>query len=95
MTNKQAYEQKLHAQFDEWSAEIDKLRAKADKADADAKIALNRELDELRQKRDDVQQKLDDLSAAGEEAWGDVKAGVEQATRTLGEALAQAQARFS
>ena len=34
MSMKEAYEQKLQAQLDEWSAEIDKLKAKADGAEA-------------------------------------------------------------
>jgi hypothetical protein len=36
MSMKEAYEQKLQAQLDEWGAEIDKLKAKSDNAEADA-----------------------------------------------------------
>lgn len=94
MSNKQAYQQKIQAQLDEWSAEIDKLRAKADKADADAQIAFNREIDNLRDKKNQAREKLDELSDASEGAWEDLKTGVEAASNQLGQALRSAQSRF-
>lgn len=95
MSNKQAYQQKVQAQLDEWSAEIDKLRAKADKADADAQIALNREIDDLRDKKNQAREKLEELSDASEGAWEDLKTGIESASNQLGQALRSAQSRFS
>lgn len=95
MSTKQAYQQKIQAQLDEWSAEIDKLRAKADKADAEAEIALNREVDNLRDKKNQAREKLDELSSAGEGAWEDLKIGVETASTQLGQALRSAQSRFN
>ena len=95
MSNKQAYQQKVQAQLDEWSAEIDKLRAKADKADADAQIALNREIDDLRDKKNQAREKLDELSDASEGAWEDLKTGIEAASNQLGQALRSAQSRFN
>ncbi|MGJ3260314.1 MAG: coiled coil domain-containing protein [Rhodospirillales bacterium] len=95
MSSKQAYQKKIQAQLDEWSAEIDKLRAKADRADAEAEIALNREIDNLRDKRNQARQKLDELSSAGEDAWEDIKTGVEAASNALGQAVRSAQSRFN
>lgn len=95
MNSKQAYQKKVQAQLDEWSAEIDKLRAKADRADAEAEIALNREIDNLRDKRNQARQKLDELSSAGEDAWEDIKTGVEAASNALGHAVRSAQSRFN
>lgn len=94
MSTKQAYQKKVQAQLDEWSAEIDKLRAKADRADADAEIALRREVDNLRDKQNEARRKLDELSAAGAEAWEDVKDGVESASTSLGHAIRSARSRF-
>lgn len=95
MSNKQAYEQKIKAQMDEWSAEIDKLRAKADKADAEAEIALNREIDDLRDRQKQAERKFDELQKASEDAWGDIKSGLEDVQDSFGRALRQAQSRFS
>ena len=41
MSSKTAYEQKLKAQLDEWSAETYRMKAKADKADADAQLRFH------------------------------------------------------
>ena len=38
MSKKEAYERKLQAQLNEWSAEIDRLQAKAQGASADLQI---------------------------------------------------------
>lgn len=48
MSNKDAYETKLKAQIDEWSAEIDKLKIRADGAEADAQMSYYKRVDELR-----------------------------------------------
>ena len=62
MGMKEAYQQKLEAQLDEWTADINKMKAKADKADADA--------------------------------WEDLKAGMENAWNSLGNAMKSATSRF-
>ena len=95
MSTKQAYQKKIQAQLDEWSAEIDKLRAQADQADADAELALRREIDNLREKQSDRRRKLDEMSSAGEDAWEDLKGGVESASKSLGQALSSAYSRFN
>ena len=39
---REAYQQKLAAQFEEWKPEIDRLKVKAEKAAADAKVEYNK-----------------------------------------------------
>ncbi|MEX0694561.1 MAG: coiled coil domain-containing protein [Rhodospirillales bacterium] len=95
MSKKQAYEQKFQAQFDEWSAEIDKLKARAERADADAQITYHEEVDKLRARQDEMNQKLKELKDTGDDAWGDIVAGVESAQSALGNALRSARSRFN
>ncbi|WPD22031.1 MAG: hypothetical protein SD837_17715 [Candidatus Electrothrix scaldis] len=52
MTMKEAYEQKLQAQLDVWSAEIDKLKAKANSAEADAQLNYQKHIEELQSKKE-------------------------------------------
>ena len=47
MSEKQAYEKKLEAQLDAWSADIDKLKAKADKVGADTRLEIERRVKDL------------------------------------------------
>jgi hypothetical protein len=94
MSMKEAYQKKMKAQLDVWSAEIDKLKAQAMKMEADAEVKAQREIDDLRAKRDVAVEKLARLERAGDDAWEDVKAGVEGAWDTLASAMKSASARF-
>ena len=94
MGMKEAYQQKLEAQLDEWTADINKMKAKADKADADAQLEYYKQIEELRSKQETAQEKLEELKEAGEGAWEDLKTGVELAWSSLGEALKSASSRF-
>lgn len=94
MSDKNAYEQKLEAKLDEWSAEIDRLVARSKQADADAQIELERELDDARSKRDAARKKLGELKNAGDDAWEDLKNGIEGAWSSLETSLKAARSRF-
>ena len=91
---KEAYVQKLNAKMDEWNAEIHKLEAKADQAEAEAKIEYEKQLEDLRAKRKDLEDKIENLQQAGEIAWEDLKAGIESAWDSLGNAVNSAVSRF-
>jgi multidrug resistance efflux pump len=91
---KKAYEKKFQAQLDEWRAEIDKLRAKAEQADADARIRYQKEIDQLRAMQDDAVSKLERLRRASDDAWLDVKIGLDNAWESFNTALKSAAARF-
>lgn len=95
MNSKQAYEKKVQAQLDEWSAEMNKLKAKAEQADADARLELNDEIDELEAKRKAAEEKFEELKSAGDDAWEDVKQGIDVATGALGSSLRSAMSRFA
>ena len=94
MSLKDAYLQKIEAQLAEWKSEIDKMKAKADKADAEAKLEYYEQIEELRTKQQAAQEKFTQLKDAGEDAWEDLKAGVELAGVSLAEAIKSASSRF-
>jgi len=94
MSMKESYLQKLQAQLNEWSAEIDKLKAMADKAEADTRLEYYEQIDELRVKQAAANIKLRELMDASDDAWEDLKAGVESAWLSLGDSVKDAAARF-
>ncbi|MDD5475716.1 MAG: universal stress protein [Syntrophales bacterium] len=94
MNKKEAYEQKLQAQLDEWSAEIEKLKAKADSAAGNAKREYHKTIEELRSMQETASNKLTDLKDAGEDAWEDLKAGITIAWDSLSNALKSAASKF-
>lgn len=95
MNQKDAYEKKIRAQLDEWSAEIDQLKAKAEKAEADTRLKLNEDIDAATAKKEAVREKLDELRDAGDDAWEDLKVGLQGAWRSMETAVQSAQSRFS
>ncbi len=94
MSMKDAYERKLQAQLDGWSAEIDKLKAKADKGQADAQLEYYKQIEELRSMQESATNKLFELKNAGDDAWEDLKAGIDSAWDSLGNAMKSAASRF-
>lgn len=95
MTNREAYKQKVRAQLDEWKADADKLRAKMKQKQADNKIDTQKYLDELKVKQQQARAKLEQLEEAGEDAWEDIKSGLEKATSELKQSYAKARSKFN
>jgi hypothetical protein len=94
MSMKEACEQKLQAQLDEWSAEIAKLKAKADGAEADAQLECYKKIEGLRSMQETAANKITELKDAGDDAWEDLKAGIDSASDSLDNALKSAVSRF-
>lgn len=78
----------------ELDAQIEGLLPKADKATAEAKSEYKERLGALRTKRETARATLEELEAASEEAWEDLKAGVDVALGELKNAVASAVSRF-
>lgn len=95
MSNKEAYKAKIRAQLDEWKAEADKLRARIKKSQADKKIDSSKYLDDLKVKQQDARAKLKQLESSGEDAWEDIKSGLDKATAELKDSFKKARSKFS
>lgn len=94
MNMKEAYQKKLQAQLDEWNAEIGMLKAKADKVEADAQLEYYKQIEKLRSMQKEANSKLAELKEASDDAWEDLKAGMDSARDSLGSALRSAASRF-
>jgi hypothetical protein len=94
MATKEAYRKKLEAQLKEWDAKLDLWSAKAQKATADARISYENELESLRSKRAAAHKKFEELGKRGENAWEDIKDGVEKVWGEMGKAMEKVASRF-
>lgn len=94
MTTRDDFVRRMHDRLDQWNADIDALTARMEHVGADARDELGKQIDELRARQDDARARLDALRAAGEDAWGDLTAGVEMAWDAIAAALDSARARF-
>jgi len=88
----------MKAKFDDlnykWNVERNKLDAKAQQAKVEVKKKFEEQLKTLQNRREKMRQKLDQIDKAGEEAWKDVKKGVDSAWHSLNEAIKKARSHF-
>ncbi len=94
MTDKNAYVHKMHAQIDQVDAQIDVLKAKISGSAADAQIEYQDQLETLKKHRAAAKSKLTELENAGQDAWEDLKAGMESAWGTMDSAVSEAKKHF-
>lgn len=95
MGKKQAYEQKIEAQLNEWKSEIGKLQAKADKAEAEARIEYHEQIAELNRKKDIFEDKLSALKKSGDESWDDLKKGLDETGEAIKKTFSNIKSNFS
>ena len=94
MTMREDYVRKMEAKLEQWNAEIDTLIVKAALAEAELKTEYNEQIEALRNKQIEARVKLAALRDASDEAWKDMRAGVEMAWDSVGEAINSALSRF-
>jgi hypothetical protein len=91
---RKAYEEKLAAQLEEWTAQVALFKAKSEKAAAAAKIEYYEITETLQRKHDEARKKLQELQLSGDDAWETLKAGVEHAWTEVKNAFHDAAAKF-
>ncbi|MEJ2469867.1 MAG: coiled coil domain-containing protein [Desulfuromonadales bacterium] len=94
MSKKQAYEEKFKAQLNELNAKIDVLKAKAEQAEASAKADYYETIEDLEKKRSAAKGKLQELQHASDDAWEDLKDGMEASWSSFAAAVKSAVSRF-
>ena len=94
MSTKEAYKQKIEAELELAQANLAKLKAQAKSSAAGARIKYAEQIDELEQKFDATKTKLKELGEASDDAWEDLKDGVESAWGALSAAIRNAAAKF-
>ncbi len=94
MTTRDDFVRRMHDRLDQWNADIDALTARMEHVGVDARDELRKQIDDLRARQHDARARLDALRAAGEDAWGDLRAGVEMAWDAIAAALDSARTRF-
>lgn len=94
MTDQSLQTQKYKAQLDEWKADLDKLKARAKGASVDAQLDMQKGVDALDARVTEAGAKLDELSAAGADAWDELKKNVEHTWEGLKSSMHDAVARL-
>jgi cob(I)alamin adenosyltransferase len=94
MGKKEAYKQKIEAELELAQAKLAEFKAQAKISTADARIKSAKQVDELEQMIGVTKAKLKELGEASEDAWEQLKDGVESAWGALSVAIRNAAAKF-
>jgi cob(I)alamin adenosyltransferase len=94
MGKKEAYKQKIEAELELAQAKLAEFKAQAKISTADARIKSAKQVDELEQMIGVTKAKLKELGEASEDAWEQLKDGVESAWGALSAAIRNAAAKF-
>ena len=92
MVTKEDFKEKIEEHLAKWRSTIDGLKVKFEHAEVDAKAKLHDQLELIHDKRVKAENILENVSATSQDAWEQIKSGVEQgwadltrtATATMG-----------
>lgn len=91
----EAYRQKASAQIKEMRAKMTMLESEAEKSTADMRIKYQNKVDELKPRFKEIEASLKELSESGEDAWEEVKNGINESISELQTALTEATKHFN
>ena len=94
MNRREAYQKKMEAQLLEWKADIDKLKARAEGQGIDMQREFQEQIRELRTMQEAATTKLNKLKDTGDDAWEDLKEGIDTAWQSIGLKLRTAGSKF-
>jgi hypothetical protein len=94
MSTKEAYRQKIEAELELVQAKLAEFKAQAKISTADARIKHAKQVEDIEQKVGATKAKLKELGAASEDAWEQLKDGVESTWGALSVAIRNAAAKF-
>ena len=94
MSSRDKYIDKLAAKLKKWDAELDKFETRAKQSKGNVEADVKRKIDELKQKKKDVSKQLDAVKKASDDAWEDLKGGVDESLEALSTAFDKAKSHF-
>lgn len=83
MESREFYKEKIESQLAKWKTSIERMKTRIERAEVDAKAKLYEQLDGLQGKRAKAEKLLADISATSQQAWDEIKSGVEHGWRDL------------
>lgn len=94
MESRHEYVEKLKQKLDEWNAKIDELEVKAKLAEMENRSKYESQLEQLKQHRDEIKEKINKMPESSEQAYRDLRKGIEGAWESLTDAYHKAKSHF-
>jgi hypothetical protein len=94
MKSRDEYIIKMQAKLAEWDTEINMLVARGDEIASDVKAEYKAQVEMLKEKLVVARKKVEELQQAGDNAWNDLKSGLEVVRFAMKESINSARSRF-
>ena len=94
MTDKKDFADNIRHKLEDWDYQLDRLTARLGDKREEWRSEAKQKIAEIQDRRDELEAKLEKLESHGEDAWGDIKAGVELAWDGLKTGLLAARSEF-
>ncbi|PWQ93826.1 hypothetical protein [Leucothrix arctica] len=94
MNTKEDYQQKIQAELELTQVKITELKARAKLASADERVSYKEHIHDMEQKLATTKTKLKVFSEAGDEAWEELKSGVDTAWKSFSASVQKASDKF-
>jgi len=85
-----AYQERIKAQIKGMKAKMSMLEAEAEKSSADMRIKYQKNLDDLKSRFKDIEMRLDRFSNSAEDAWDEIRIGLDKSMSELRDSLDKA-----
>ena len=92
---KEEFQKKIQAKLDEYRKRIYELRVETDEMSAQVKDKVKHRLHDLEARREAAEKKLAQLESSSGKAWAEIKEGLDQAVKDLGQAYEDARSQFN
>ena len=94
MENRQEYIDKLTTQLKTWDEDIKKFEVKAKNAASDIKSQIENKIYEMRIKKTHFEKQLNELTDSSDDAWFEIKSGIEKAESNMKKSIQNAKETF-
>ena len=94
MTDKKDFADNIRQKLEDWDYQLDRLTARLGDKREEGREDAKQKIAEIQDRRDELEAKLEKLESHGEDAWDDIKAGVELAWDGLKTGLLAARSEF-
>ncbi|MED5388535.1 MAG: hypothetical protein VX793_06760 [Pseudomonadota bacterium] len=94
MSEKKDFADSIRQKLEDWDYQLDRLSARLDDLRDEWRAEANQKITDFKARRDELEAKLEKLEGHGEDAWEDIKSGIELAWDGLKTGLLAARSEF-
>ena len=83
MSQQEVYVAKMEAQLQDWRSKMDAMKARLEEAEMQERLEFHRQVEASQRQHEVACRHLDELKHSGEQAWAELRGGVESAWKEL------------